>query len=56
MKFETILKYIVDEIKTDLTDIETMYNSPKVQTDNWFRSIRECIGSIRDKLDMLCEE
>jgi hypothetical protein len=55
MKFETILEYIVDEIKTDLNDIETMSNSPKVQQNNWFRSIKQCIGSIRDKLDMLCE-
>ena len=55
MKFKTILEYLVDEIKSDLNDVETMFNGSRSNMDAWRRSIRECIGSIRDKLDMICE-
>ena len=55
MKFETILEYLVDEIRSDLHDIETMSANPHLPSDNWYRSIKQCILSIRDKLDMICE-
>ena len=55
MKFLTVLEYLVDEIKSDLDDIQTIANHPKVPSNSWSSNVREVIGSIKDKLNMLCE-
>lgn len=54
MKFLTVLEYLVDDIKTDLNDIQAIANHPRVPNDK-SQSIKEHIESIKDKLDIMCE-
>ena len=54
MKFETILEYLTDKIRSDLNDIISIANHPRVPNDK-SQSIKEMINSIRRKLDMINE-
>ncbi len=55
MKFKTILEYLIDEIRSDLNDIQSTVNSPsatmKISVD-----VKGMICSIKEKLDMICEK
>ena len=54
MRYKTVLEYLVDKIRTDLDDIKTIANHPRVPNDKC-QSIKEMVGSIEDKLDIICE-
>lgn len=54
MKYKTVLEYLLDEIKSDLDDIKSIANHPRVPNDK-SQSIKETIVSIEKKLDMIAE-
>jgi len=54
MKFLTVLEYLVDEIKSDLADIQVIVNHPKDSPDK-VKYTKETIESILKKLDVICE-
>lgn len=54
MKFLTVLEYLVDEINSDLDDIQSVVNHPTV-SQNFSIHVREFIASIKNKLDVICE-
>jgi len=55
MKFETILEYLTDGIKSDLDDIKCIVNRPNVP-GNVSVSVKQLIRIILKKLDMICEQ
>ena len=54
LKFLTVLEYLVDEIGSDLDDIQTIANHPNVPMQT-ASSVRSFIASIKNKLDVICE-
>jgi len=54
MRYKTVLEYLVDKIRSDLSDIISIVNHPRVPNDKC-QSIKEMVGSIKNKLDIICE-